>query len=733
MERVMTPSRSAFILPLVLLLAAPLIVLSLLALERARTLSEHREGLSLDRQVRETVRFNTAQLVRLLEARLATGGASARVPAEAGDPPPWVSRIILGEGHEPLHSISFPDTRQPAAFRAFAGPGPLAAEWTGSVPGSPGIRIAWAAEDLSLGTEGTEPAMPFWPLPSWNLAPTAGNFDFPAFMDRTTRHAWRAFAPVPAGEPLVMDLHNPASPLPVVGALELRFGVFASGHVRSREKTVRIRFYVEGALWNPYNRDLVAHPGRGNSPTFRVVFWNLPEIRIHNRSRGMSSGWLPLDQAANSYTGSTGFDAWIRLPQRIPAGESVRFTEPDADWQPQGLARTLHAGFLVGPADSIEIEWRQPPGGLHAACLPLQTGDPFQAALDGEGWWRAEGFPVALPEQRYRRADAGPRPFFLHGGSLSFRRRNARISLSFQSGPAARALLADPRPRRFSGRYPWTGADGHPHPPEALLEAVVTIDPPEAPGSTDGLPALLNEAVFSWPVSRPATFREAIDLPCWPDGFRLGSAQADALNTLLDRPGWWNGQNPGVRSTELPDPGEALFWKPVFPVNLVSVAAWGTLLRASSSAPGSPNPARFPLFSSPLPEQPGSHGEWDSAAIGRAARFLAAEAGRNPVHSVNAFFTTGRLAAAFEPLEGAGLKHFLLPLRAWIRSGPAPAPRGHAWVLHLAASRSGRDDSITRTARVWLLQTAPAGEAPRLEVIRFEWTDPRSHLMPPHP
>ena len=159
----MTPSRSAFILPLVLLLAAPLIVLSLLALERARTLSEHRERLSLDRQVRETVRFNTAQLVRLLEARLATGGASARVPAEAGDPRPWVSRIIFGGGHEPLHSISFPDTRQPVAFRAFAGPGPLAAEWTGSVPGSPGIRIAWAAEDLSLGTEGTEPAMSFWP------------------------------------------------------------------------------------------------------------------------------------------------------------------------------------------------------------------------------------------------------------------------------------------------------------------------------------------------------------------------------------------------------------------------------------------------------------------------------------------------------------------------------------------------------------------------------------------
>jgi hypothetical protein len=552
-------------------------------------------------------------------------------------------------------------------------------------------------------------------------------------MDRITRQTWRAFDPVPAGEPLVMDLHNPASPLPVVGALELRFGVFASGRVRSREKTVRVRFYIGGALWNPYNRDLVTHPGRGSSPVFRVVFWNLPEIRIHNRSRGLSSGWLPLDRAANSHTGSTGFDAWIRLPERIPAGETAGFTEPDADWQPQGLARTLHPGFLVGPADSIEIEWRQPAGGLHAACLPLQTGDPFQAALDGEGWWRAEGFQTALPGQRYRRADAGPRPFFLHGGSLSFRRRNARVALTFRAGPAALDLLADPRPRRFSGRYPWIGADGHPQPPEALLESVVAIDPPEPANPADGLPALPNEAVFSWPASRPATFREAIDLPCWPNGFRLGSGGAGQLNTLLDRPGWWDSQSPDDLATALPGPAQPLSWKPVFPVNLVSVAAWEAILRASSLDPAFPDPARFPLFSSPLPGQPGIHGEWDAAAVSRAARFLAAEAARNPVHSVNEFFTTGRLASAFDPLKGAGLKHFLLPLRAWIRSGPGPSAQGHAWVLHLAASRSGRGHSTTKSARVWLLQTAPAGEAPRLEVIRFEWTDPRAHLVAPQP
>ena len=99
-----------------------------------------------------------------------------------------------------------------------------------------------------------------------------------------------------------------------------------------------------------------------------MVFWNLPKFRISNLSKGFSTDWIEMDELINTQTGAEGFHGWIRVKGELEPGESVVIREPDTKNQPEGLARTVHPAFMIGPADKIHIEFQQNEKGCSIAC-----------------------------------------------------------------------------------------------------------------------------------------------------------------------------------------------------------------------------------------------------------------------------------------------------------------------------------------------------------------------------
>lgn len=711
----------AFVLPFILLLSTGILLLAVLALERSLGSVSRASTRSLHERTRLTLQLNVDPLRRLLEARLLQRSTAS---AAVGTPARPVALDPSTGTESPLHSIGGGQLRFNSSLGTHSLHAEMAASGAAASPSS--IDLAWAAEDLALfGVSSLPP--PAWPLAEWAWAP------FPE-REPTDLNPWQplpgeSIAPAPliaANEPLPMIGSASPALVPVVRNLRLFLGVFASGATRTREKMIRVRYHIAGEIWNPYNRSMQIHHGGGFSPAFQVIFWNLPQVRLTNLSRGLASGWLSLDRAANSASGAQGMSAWVELPGLLGPGESLRFLEPDPSAQPEGLARTLHPAFMAGPADRILMEWRQPAGGLYAACLDLAAGPPLDRALEGSGWFRAEAFFPDLLEQRFHRADADPKPFFLAGGSLSYRIDNAHLALSLEHGPALDKLALDPRRRRIEGNATVEDAGGVPRPPGDLLQLAALPNPPipEAPALRS-----IREPLFSWPESPPRSLREAMDLPGFEEGFRLGSRAAGRINASLDTPVPWNSASLAIPPRDPARPGEAVLpYRPVFPVNLRSPEGWETLLRKSASAAASLGRIRFSAYPHPLHARESDFLEWEDAELGAAAASLSTRAAAAPSRSTARFFSRGLLGEAFPARASAPHKTPLMPLRGWLRNAPAPRGRGAAWVLHLAVRVEGHP-TVWKSARVWLLEYQVSGRKPRFEIIRFEWTVPEHHLV----
>lgn len=718
-----------FILPLALVLGTSLLFLAVLSLESGIRSAEITARALSHKRAETILMMNLRHLMgNLEEAVLREGGASAELadPARGTDLFETVLVQMEPGDRRPLRS------RQPAApakvaFRSPTGGHRLIADRVRlTAPDIPEqVSLAWSAEDIHLaGPESPPPD--FWPLPSWNLAPAAAAASPPDILDAATGGACLDGPWIASHEPLPMLPETAPALLPVTERLALHFGIFASGTATQREKTVRIRFHIEGAFWNPYNREMRLHPGSGRRTVLRVVFWNLPEVRIHNPAKGVSTAWIPLDEADNSASGTRGLHAWITLPGSIGPGEVLIFSEPDPSRQPEGLARTLHGGFMVAPGDAVRIEFREQPGGIHAACLPPEATDALQAALDGEGWHRIEGFSADWPTLDFPAAGIGERPFLLDGGSLSYRRDNAHTRIAFSRAQSRQQPQLDPRRRRVAAWDALTSAEGTVLSGAELIRTEVTDLTVDAETGIDEEPAA---ALLSWPSRQPQSLVEATDLPSWPEGFRLGSRGAHLLNKTLDVP-WMLAPAGEVPVPLLPaDRAEdPIPYRGFFHINGRSPTHWRTLLEDSATAGD-----RYPVYASTHPEALPDHRRWTPDERAVAARFVAGQTALSPFGSVGEFFSSGVLADAFPVKADAPYPHGLVPLRGWLRRAPAPRTHGAAWLLHIVLQVDGPETAFRKSARLWLLETVGEDGQPRFERIRFEWTDPSLHVADLNP
>jgi len=712
--------KAGFVLPFILFLSTSALLLATLILEQAefsRNLTDRR---MLNEQARQLLKAQALPLVNYLSRSVLEPSRTTAMVNPDPDSPSRFRTLAL-KGLEDLIELgSSPTHGGVAGFRSLFAGRVLQSGWQGISPETEdsSLNLAWAAEDLSLHA-GPDPPPVFWPLPSWNFQPMAPRGSPEDFLDGHAGVAWSSLPWVPRQEPLPFLPESSPALVPVPTGLELHFGIFASGPTGSREKVVRIRYYLTGNLWNPYNRPMDLHVGSGLRPVMQMVWTNLPRVRIHNRTRGYSTSWIELDLAANDQTGAQGLHGWIRGPQTLERGQSFAFVEPDPEDQPEGLARTLHPAFQVGPADTVEVEFRPSVSGISLALLNLESGHPVRDALSGQGWFRVEGFPVEFSRLEFPRADEGPQPFYLSGGSLAFRREHCRGRISMARPGLPGVPASDPRKRliQASARYP--AADGTPFSGTDLVQLVFhdqagAANPEKSP--------IGDFSLVSWPGETPADLFSATDLPQWEEGFRLGTEGAGGLNGLFEEASFTPWVAPGSDSLLEPVPGWS--YHETRPVNLLSPEGWRELLQRSVLPAGETGDLVFPAFMAPMEGElmdfiPVTRPELESAAEN-----LALAIRDSPSTSVGEFFTRGRLGTAFRNSGFAHELDSLLPLRAWLRRSPPLVRHGSAWILHLAVRRHLEGAIQDHTARVWLLDT-PDGFA----VIRFEWTDPDAHLI----
>jgi hypothetical protein len=688
-----------FILPFTLLIASAVMLLAVLAAERIHFHMVAREHALLRTRTENMLRQNVLPLAeRLGELILDGESTSALIPNDPAHPSPLKPLRINRNGKQvPLHSIRPENPGDAVCFNS-----PLSSECLAAsrVTLSPQnhheqFTLAWAAEDIGLMAPGAVP-WPAWPLPSWMQAPRRNRPGVNELLDPAILAGWTE------------------EPRPVVTSLGLRFGIFASGTIGSREKIVRVRYYLEGALWNPYNIPLRMHDSGGMEASFRLIFWNLPEVRIHNLSRGLSTGWIGLDRAANSQSGNNGIDGWIRTAPQLEAGAQVAFLDPDPDRQPEGLARTLHGGFAAGPADRIRIEFRMGGEGVSAACLPMETANPLEAARSGHGWFRIEGFPVQLDPVEWTRADDDPAPFYLYSGSLGFRQENARHQIAFQRTSACFEGQVDPRRQAIVNGDSRTDANGFAVTDQSLVE-IKSLD---LQGDLPDKPvAGFHPPLFSRPEKPPGSLLAASDIQQWREGFRLGSANAKRINSVLDLEGTFVDEPP--------------LYEPSFPVNMLSPQGWRAILETSDHLPSDPESIQVAAYPNSQADRAIDFRQWSMAAVDGASRGLSEMIRHKPSGSISDFFNRGLLTDSFPASIAGDPGHQLLPLRGWLRKAPAVRRHGSAWILHLLLEGKRNRNLIRRSARVWLLERAAGMETSRFEIIRFEWTDPADHCRQP--
>lgn len=703
-------------MPGALLLATALLALSVLLTRSGMLALESAEIEQRRHRTEALVRLNATPLVESLGAFLRERDtASALLPTADPGTLRQVAFLPGASGEIALHS-HHPTDPAPCLFRSPVSGKRLQADWRtlDSGSGSETARWAWSFEDLALAAPPGRPPG-FWPLEDWFRTPLEPPFDLGRFLDQETLGTWRQGPWIPEGEPLPFRMESSPALVPVVLELSLHFGIFASGPQRNREKGVRVRYFISGRLWNPYNRPLQVHAGSRLQPAFQAAFLRLPEVRLHNPDRGMRSSWISLDDARNDLSGLTGLHGWVRLPQQLQPGEIRYFEEPDPRRQPEGLARTLHPGFPVGPGDRIDLEFRDNPFGMGVALLPLSVRDPPSAILQGQDWFRAEGFPGSLPPQTFRRADDPPRPFLLSGGSLSFRRDSCQFRIRFAWAPTVLKGIPDPRQRVVSPGTGYLGASGdwvnwgdHFQLQAGTVPTGGTVPDFERPSATP---------LFSWPDREPESLLAATDLPQWREGYRLGARGAARWNTLLEDPAAWPGYREALQ-WQHPGPGDA--YLPAFPVNLLEPPAWETLLKA--------NGPDYPAY--PLPGDKADFRTWSPAGLRSASGFLAGRARHAPSRSVSGFLNRGLLEAAFPATPTADAVHPFMPVRGWLRHGGGLRGRGSAWILHLSLETGTHPGTVRRSARIWVLEVKASHGGSRPEVIRFEWTpplDPQTH------
>jgi hypothetical protein len=719
---------SGFILPLALVLSSGLLLLAMLAWNWETASLPRHEASLLRERARSALLLNLPACVQALEREMLDSPATSALLAEVIEEPVIFRPVRLDpESGEslPLHSVGPEAGRRSIHFKSPVSEIALFADFIpiNREEGPVNQYLAWAAEDISLmGPDSPPPE--FWPLPSWDLVPKSTGISMTEFMNEVAQGTWQSLEWVPFSDPLPLTEESSPALVPVVRSLGLRFGIFAAGRASNHEKTIRVRFFIEGELWNPYNRPLAIHPGSGMRSALRVIFYNLPEVRIHNRSLGLSSEWLLLDNAHNSRSGSAGLHGYVRLPGSLDPGESLAFIEPDPDRQPHGLARTLLTGFMVRAADRIEIEIRQPAGGLYSACLPMEPGDPLENALNGHGWFRGEAYESAWPDLVFDRADAGPRPFLLEGGSLSFRINNAHLRVVLKSNVADYPYKMDPRRKRVSRNESYQGADGEWVTGAGLISLKVErINGPFIRNSPQE-PA----ALFSWPDKEPESLIEAMDLPQWENGYRFGTADAFALNRYLDKPGppvSTTGPDEPVRL--FPENGPPLPYSRAFPVNQLSEAAWMRRLSLSGQATADGR-LRFPVYAHSDPTTDEHFRTWPMTGLEQAVRNWVALIKMAPFLSPAAMFNSGILGNGLPANPATDPLHPFMPLRGWLRKSPLPRGHGAAWILHFASRAESGHQRLEASGRAWLLESPGPDGVPGFDLIRFEWTDPRQHL-----
>lgn len=694
--------------------AVAILVLATTSLEMEIQRSSIYQAAYFDCRARTQLRESLPGLIRMLEKDVIEAAAcTALVPSSADSTSPQYQVAYIGTdaGMIPLYSKSNDIESSTEHFISPVSGNRLMAEYQGLGPDKslPAIELAWAAEDITLD-QSLVPAPTLWPLPGWNYSPVIIGSDKEEIPEQIRNTAPDYNSWIAHGEALPFSPGLSPDLVPVVTSLRLRFGIFASGTSGNREKVIRIRFYLEGSIWNPYNRELRMHPGSSLQPAFTLAWHNLPEVRMRNLSKGVQSSWIPLDESRNSQTGATGLSGWIRTPGILEAGQQYAFSEPDAKYQPEGLARIIHPAFMVGPADHIILELRNNGSGSVAACLMLDTSNPLKDAAAGKGWFSFKNFRIDLPEIDYDRADDLPAPFYLHGGSLDFRREHCQYVVDLVRPESSLNELTDPRRRSLKVGASHVDAGGNIIKEETLfgVEAVASSDQKDP-----NLQTYL-EPLFSWPSRKPVSIIEYTDYSNWENAFRLGSRDSNEINKFLN-----DAVAPpigGSRETVklLSTNGSELLFNRSFPVNHRSEKGWALLIQQSVQD----SPPVVQRYPTPSAGNPDHFKQVSIEELNRLGKRIATAIQTQPSISVADFFNRGLLSES----TNSSLDE-LLPMRGYLRNSDPLTPHGSAWILHLSVRVSQDELRITRQARAWLQKVIDKNKMLLLELIRFEWVE----------
>lgn len=671
--------KSGFILPYVLLLGGSFIIVGVLGIRavqgeadrhRARARQVYRDSL---------LEANAVHLQKELTAQLTQPGSTA-LQAVADRPGHYTSVWVNPIG-APFNLYSTSTEVNTCAFTATDGTRRLTAEWA-ALTGPDAARtasVAWAIEDVGLTEQANIPS--FWPFATLSLkaVPEPADMDLVDLTNWNSRELW-----IPSGEEIRFAPEEAPAMSPVLYAAGIRFSIFASGPPHSREKILRIRFILEGLLWNPYNRPMRLHAGSGTRPAFHIEFSGLPRVRVINVSRGIRSAWIDLCEVANDASGENGLHAWVDTPAIMERGGFLEWTAPRTSRQAEGLARTLHRGFLLGPADRVRLEF-EPNSRIRVRATSV---DESSAQESARAWAELESQTIDWPEWEFDRADDGNQPFFLPDGSLSFDRDKAYVLLWMQGEWDPQQPTSDPRLQQPDAAGNWVDRS------ETSL-----LDLRDKPFTTETPDPV---ALFSWPTEQPDTLRPTTDLPGTQNGWQIGWPDNEENEILQTLEAWqpWHpeDQHPPPEETNWPQ------YLRCQPINAIDAILWeNTLLR--SARPHSQGYA-YPQFATINPETAEDFALLDPLTIRSGAQALGRLAEETPMGSVADFFREGRAFAAFPDLDSRLPAHRNLPFKGFFRDGPALVNRSSVYVLHIAVRVQEGNAQTQRARRYWLLETS---------------------------
>jgi hypothetical protein len=694
---------------MMLIMMGSLLTVTTLILQLSRSRLEQSRIQARHTKLETLIYWQSDQLRGHMEGKLrSVEGASGMVPNNLHDHALSTAWITGQKEPEPLHSAG--DPLDSITFWGADGKSPLRADW---IPMQNHFHpeqyaMAWTIEDLGLSNSGDPP--PFWPFPFYAVRPKGSaqsTADFRALWELEpgeTEPLWlNVVSPLPFSPEFAPAL------TPVLHSLALRFSIFASGPIGSREKVIRIRYFIEGTLWNPYNRPMTFHSGSSSRAAFRLEFTGLPRVRIHNMSRGLRTAWIDLNRAANEQSETIGISAWVDLPPAVEAGGYLPFTSPRPERQPEGLARTLHRGFLIGPADRIKLDF-EPAGPIGVVAEPLEANGENNPATGKRAWAVLEAPQEGWPELIFNRADAGNQPFYLPNGSLSFTQESAYARFEMRPTVDAGIPDADPRLQTEIGDQA-----------TARKRKGLFVDLREGQQPPPNLPPPL--ALFSWPEKPPSSLLTATDIPWFKNGFRVGWPET-SLNAILDHPAAWN---PQAIPMQAPNETDWHDYSRCIPINCISPDMWYETITASALRMN--ETWRFGAFGTVNPDFQGDHINIPDEDLRAGSTAMATLGSEAPLPSIAEFFSSSRPLAAMGSLPDSLTPVQSLPFKALFRNGPPPARHSSAWLIHLAARFKDESSVTFKTARFWLIETISKSEGTHsLKLIHAEFTDPSVHL-----